>query len=89
MKNLKEIPHFKDEVQERAFWAEHDSSEYVDWEQSSSTLFPDLKQKTKLVSLRLPESTIAKLKLLAHKKDISYQSLVKVFLADKIRSELK
>jgi len=84
----KQIPVFKNEDEERAFWATHDSTEHLDWSKAKRAVFPNLKPSTKSISLRLPESVIAALKLLANKRDVPYQSLLKVFLAEKVEEEL-
>jgi len=84
----KQIPVFKNEDEERAFWAAHDSTEFIDWSKAKRAVFPKLKPSTKSISLRLPESVIAALKLLANKRDVPYQSLLKVFLAEKVEEEL-
>lgn len=86
---MKEIPDFKNEEEERQFWAEHDSTRYVDWSKATRGVFPNLKPSTKTISLRLPESMLEELKLLANKNDVPYQSLVKVFLSERIDSELQ
>ena len=83
------IPTFKHEDEERAFWATHDSTEFVDWSIAKRAVFPNLKPSTKTISLRLPESIIASLKLLANKRDVPYQSLLKVFLVEKVEEELR
>lgn len=85
----KKMPRFKSEDEERAFWATHDSSEYIDWKKAKRVVLPELKPSLKTISLRLPESMIEELKLLAHKKDVPYQSLLKLFLSEKINEELK
>ena len=85
----KQMPAFKDEDEERDFWATHDSTDYVDWSKARRTVLPNLKPSTKTISLRLPESMIAALKLLANKRDVPYQSLLKVFLAEKVDEELR
>ncbi len=87
MKNHKAIPEFENEDQERAFWAENDSAEYVDWSKAEKVIFPDLKPTSKTISLRLPGFIIDELKLIAHKRDIPYQSLIKLFLKEKIDQE--
>ena len=86
---MKEIPTFKSEEEEQKFWSEHDSTEYVDWSKARQGVFPNLKPSTKTISLRLPEAMLEELKLLANKKDVPYQSLVKMFLADRIDVELQ
>ncbi|MFA7256460.1 MAG: BrnA antitoxin family protein [Kiritimatiellales bacterium] len=85
----KHVPAFKNEDKERAFWATHDSTEFVEWARAKRAVFPNLKPSTKTISLRLPESIIAALKLLANKRDVPYQSLLKVFLAEKVEQELR
>jgi predicted DNA binding CopG/RHH family protein len=85
----KKIPTFKSEDEERDFWATHDSSDYVNWKKAQQVVMPKLKPSLKTISLRLPESMIEELKLLAHKKDVPYQSLLKIFLSEKINEELK
>ncbi|HLB02604.1 MAG TPA: BrnA antitoxin family protein [Nitrospiria bacterium] len=85
----KKTPKFKNEDQERAFWSTHDSTEYMDWIQAKRVTLPKLKPSVKTISLRLPESMLEELKLLANKRDIPYQSLLKVFPAERIEEELK
>ncbi len=88
-KKVSKIPIFKNEEEERAFWSKNDSSEYVDWDVSEKVAFSNLKPTTKTISLRLPEYIIDELKVLAHKKDVPYQSLIKIFLKDRIDQELR
>lgn len=85
---MKTIPKFRTEEAERKFWAKHDSTEYIDWSKAKRTVFPNLKPSTKTISLRLPETMLEELKLLANKRDVPYQSLLKVFLSERIDSEL-
>jgi predicted DNA binding CopG/RHH family protein len=87
-KNLKPIPKFKSEDEEREFWATHDSVDYVDWGRAKFGSFPNLKPSTRTISLRLPESLIENLKVLANKRDVPYQSLLKIFLAERVEQEL-
>lgn len=84
----KKIPQFKNEDEERAFWSNHDSAEYVDWKKAKKRVLSNLKPSIKTISLRLPESMLEELKLIANKRDVPYQSLVKIFLADRIEREL-
>ena len=84
----KQVPAFKNEDEERAFWATRDSTEFVEWSKAKRAVFPNLKPSTRTISLRLPESIIAALKLLANKRDVPYQSLLKVFLAERVEEEL-
>lgn len=83
----KKIPKFKNEDEERLFWQEHDSSEYIDWSDAEEVVFSRLKPTTRTISIRLPESMIEELKLLANKRDVPYQSLLKIFLSERIYSE--
>ena len=85
----KRLPKFKNDAAERKFWAEHDSTEYVDWDAGKRVIFPNLKPSTKTISLRLPESLLEALRMLARKRDVPYQSLLKMFLAERIERELE
>ena len=87
--NIKEIPRFKSENAEREFWENQDSTEYIDWKKAKNVNFPDLKPSLKSISIRLPESMIEQLKVIANKKDVPYQSLVKMYLSEKVRDELE
>ena len=86
-KQQKPIPKFDTEEQEQEFWASHDSTEYVDWGQAKRVVLARLKPSTQTISLRLPESLLEELKLLANKRDVPYQSLLKVFLAERVAQE--
>ena len=86
---MKKIPKFKNEAEEQKFWATHDSTEYVDWSEAKHAVFPNLKPSTKTISLRLPQTMLEELKLLANKRDVPYQSLLKMFLSERIESELQ
>jgi predicted DNA binding CopG/RHH family protein len=88
-KELKEIPTFKNEDEEREFWATHDSTEYIDWNEAAEVIFSKLKPSTRTISLRLPELMLNELRLIANKRDIPYQSLIKLFLKERIDEELK
>ncbi len=83
----KPMPEFKNEDEEREFWATHDSSEYVDWNKARRAAFPNLKPSTRAISLRLPEAMLAELRQLANQRDVPYQSLIKVFLRERIDAE--
>lgn len=83
----KRLPRFASEDKERKFWAEHDSTDYVDWDQAVRVTLPKLKPSTATISLRLPASMLEDLKVLANKRDVPYQSLLKVFLAERIERE--
>jgi predicted DNA binding CopG/RHH family protein len=81
------IPTFATADEEREFWASADSSDYLDWSTARREDLPSLKPSTATISLRLPESMLAELKILANERDVPYQSLLKVYLADRIRHE--
>lgn len=85
----KKVPKFKSEDREREFWATHDSTGYVDWRKAKKVTLPNLKPSVKTISFRLSESMLEELKLLANKRDVPYQSLLKIFLAERIEEELK
>ncbi len=83
----KKVPDFKSEDAERRFWATHDSSEYLDWSGAQPARLPNLKPSTETISLRLPVSMLEDLKVLAHMRGVPHLSLLKVFLAERIRQE--
>jgi len=85
---MKKIPTFTSEAEEKKFWKNKDSTDYMDWKKSKNVVLPNLKPSTKKISLRLPESMIEELKLLANKRDVPYQSLLKLYLSEKISQEL-
>lgn len=89
MKKLRPIPKFKNEEEEAKFWDTHDTTEYFDTTKPIRLIFPNLRPSTKIVTIRLPASLVANLKSLANKKDVPYQSLLKVFLAEKVRDEMQ
>jgi predicted DNA binding CopG/RHH family protein len=84
----KRVPKPKSEQVEREFWAGKDSSEDLDWRKAERVVLPELRPSLKTISLRVPESMLEELKLLAHQRDVPYQSLMKVFLAERIEQEL-
>ncbi len=84
---LKRIPIFKTETAEQAFWATADSTEYVDWSQARAVRFPNLRPSSTAISVRLPATLLTDLKLLANERDVPYQSLLKVYLADRVAVE--
>jgi predicted DNA binding CopG/RHH family protein len=88
MKKLKPKPTFKSEAEEAAFWASHDSTGYIDYSKSRRMIFPKLKPSTETISLRLPKSLLEQLKTLANKRDVPYQTLLKLFLLDRVQAEL-
>jgi len=85
----KKIPKFRNEDEEREFWSKRDSTGLVDWKKGKRLVLPNLKPSVKTISLRLPESMLEELKLLANKRDVPSQSLLKIFLAERIQKELK
>lgn len=87
MNKLKSIPKFKNEDEEQQFWAVHDTTEYFDTSKPVKLTFLNLKPSTETISLRLPKFMLDQLKKLANKKDVPYQSLIKIFLGEKIEEE--
>ncbi|TAL25161.1 MAG: hypothetical protein EPN94_05765 [Nitrospirae bacterium] len=85
----KKIPKFKTEVEEQEFWSKADSTEYIEWGKAKRMVLPKLKPSLKTISLRLPEAMLEELKLLANKRDVPYQSLLKMFLSERIEKEFK
>ena len=83
-KKLKPIPKFASEAKERAFWEANDSTEYVDWSKAERVMLPNLKLSTTSISLRLPEGLLQHIKTVANRLDVPYQSLMKVWLAEKV-----
>jgi predicted DNA binding CopG/RHH family protein len=83
----KPIPPFENEAQEQEFWSAHDSTDYVDWSQAQRVTFGRLKPSTQTISIRLPVALLEDLKRLANKRDVPYQSLVKIFLAERVAQE--
>ena len=86
MKKLSKIPRFKNESEERKFWESHDSSDYLDWGKAEPAIFPNLKLSTKTISLRLPEGLLDRIKIEANKRDMPYQSLIKVWLSQDVEA---
>jgi predicted DNA binding CopG/RHH family protein len=86
-KPAKSIPKFANEAQERAFWEKNDSSEYLDWSKAQRAVLPNLKPSTKTISLRLPQHLLDAIKSAANSRDVPYQSLMKVWLQEKVRGQ--
>lgn len=84
---LKPIPEFRSEAEEQEFWETADSTEYFDWSKARRVAFPNLKPSTTPISMRLPETLLTDLKRLAHEQDVPYQSLMKVYLAERVAEE--
>lgn len=89
MSKLKPIPKFKSASEEVKFWDTHDSTEYVDWSLAERTVMPNLKISTETISMRLPAPLLARIKGLANERDVPYQSLMKVFLSERVEQERK
>jgi predicted DNA binding CopG/RHH family protein len=85
-RQLKTVPRFANEAEERVFWETHDSSEYLDWSKARRVLLPNLKPTTKTISLRLPQHLLDSIKAAANARDVPYQSLIKVWLKEKLHS---
>ena len=88
-KKIKKIPRQVSEDQERDYWSRTDSSEHIDWSEARPLVLPNLKPSLKTISLRLPEHMLAELKVLANKRDVPYQSLLKMFLAERLEEEMR
>jgi predicted DNA binding CopG/RHH family protein len=86
-RKLKPIPRFRSEAEERKFWETHDSTEYVAWSNAQRVQFPNLKLSTTAISLRLPQGLLDRIKVAANKRDVPYQSLIKVWLSEKVDAE--
>jgi predicted DNA binding CopG/RHH family protein len=86
-KKLKPIPKFRTEAEERKFWETHDSTDYIDWSKARRVRFPNLKLSTTAISLRLPVATLERIKIAANSRDVPYQSLIKVWLEEKLKAE--
>jgi len=84
MSKLKPLPRFKTEAEERKFWETHDSGDYVDWSTAERARFPNLKPSTTAISIRLPVGLLEQIKIAANKRDVPYQSLIKMWLAEKV-----
>ena len=86
-KKLKTVPKFQTEAEERAFWESHDTADYFDLSKAQRARFPNLKLSTTAISLRLPLGLLDRIKIAANKRDVPYQSLIKVWLAEKLDAE--
>ena len=85
-KQTKAIPNFTNEAQERAYWEKHDSADHLDWSKAKKVALPNLKPTTKTISLRLPQHLLDSIKVAANARDVPYQSLIKVWLQEKLHS---
>jgi predicted DNA binding CopG/RHH family protein len=86
-KKLKIVPKFRTEAEERAFWESHDTADYFDLSKAQRARFPNLKLSTTAISLRLPLGLLDRIKIAANKRDVPYQSLIKVWLAEKVDAD--
>jgi predicted DNA binding CopG/RHH family protein len=84
---LREIPDMRSEEAERKFWAKADSTEYVDWKSARRTVFPELKPSLKTISIRIPETMLMRLRAMANERDVPYQSLIKIILAERLAKD--
>lgn len=89
MKRLKDTPKFENEDQEREFWSEHDSTDYLDWSKGDIAVFPKLKPTSRTISLRLPAYLLEEIRAIARKRDVPYQSLIKIYLKERIDQEFR
>jgi predicted DNA binding CopG/RHH family protein len=89
MSKMNEIPRYESEDAEREFWSGQDSSELIDWKKAQAVRFPNLKPSTKTISVRFPESLLEDLKIIANKRDVPYQSLLKIFVAERVDEEMR
>ncbi len=86
-KKLKPVPKFRSEAEERRFWETHDTTDYVDWSKARRAQLPNLKLSTTAISLRLPQGLLDRIKIAANKRDVPYQSLIKVWLTEKVDAD--
>ena len=85
-KQTKPVPVFTSEAAERAYWEKHDSTDHLDWSKARKVALPNLKPTTKTISIRLPQHLLDSLKVAANARDVPYQSLIKVWLQEKVQS---
>jgi predicted DNA binding CopG/RHH family protein len=83
-RKIERIPDFESEAEERRFWESHDSTDHVDWSRAERVRLPNLRPSTASISLRMPVSLLERIKTAAHKRDVPYQSLIKIWLAEKL-----
>ena len=86
MTKRKPLPKFSNEAAERRFWRTHDSTEYLDWSKAQRARFPNLKPSTQAISLRLPQHMLERIKAAANRRDVPYQSLIKIWLEEKLKA---
>jgi predicted DNA binding CopG/RHH family protein len=83
-KKVKPLAQFNSEAEERAYWETHDSAEHIDWSKAEKVRLPNLKPSATSISLRLPNALLERIKVAAGKRDVPYQSLIKIWLAEKV-----
>ena len=86
-KAVRKLPRFENEEQERLFWTKYDTADYINWRKAQSVKLVKLRPTTRTISIRLPETMIEQLKVLANKRDVPYQSLLKMYVAEKLEEE--
>ena len=89
MRKLKEVPKFENRDEERECWKSESSTDFVDWENAESVVLPKLKPTTTTISLRISDSMLNQIRLVANKRDVPYQSLIKIFLKERLDEELR
>ena len=89
MTQLKPVPEFSNEAEERAFWESADSTDYLDWSKAERVRFPNLKPSSTSISIRLPNALLERIKIAANKRDVPYQSLIKLWLTEKLDTTSK
>ena len=87
VKNTKKVPHLASEAAERKFWEKHDSTSYVDWARAQRVRFTELRPSTTAISIRLPTDLLEQIKTSANRKDVPYQSLIKLWLAEQMANQ--
>ena len=89
MKKMNKAPQLKTEAEAFRFWSKHDSTQYVDWSQAKKAVFPELKPTSRLISIRFPVATLDRLKAIANRQEIPYQSLIKIFVNHEIELTMR
>jgi predicted DNA binding CopG/RHH family protein len=84
---MRKVPKFKNDEEERKFWDKNSPLDFIEPSKIKLSLFPNLKPTSRTISIRLPESLVEGIKVLAHKRDVPYQSMLKILLAEKVREE--
>ncbi len=82
MKTEHNIPTFKNEEEERAFWATANLSEHFESADFEPVAFPNLKPTSRSISIRFPEYVLDAVKERANKIGVPYQALIKEAVVD-------